>query len=363
MASIHKSGERYKVRWRNPDGSQGSRIVPSRKVAAQLVRQVEEAHALRRPWPDPAERTARRPALDDVAERYIREQAPGWSARTLRVRAYQLEVWGRFCAEAGHHDAGALSRAVMAEYFAWLTSSTGRHGQPRARSTARKYLGLVERMWRWAADAQEEIEGWDGQIPRARRISDQVRLPAGEWRPAPTWEEMQRAIGAADGWLRCLFVALYYTGLRVDQAMRLRREDLDLERRVLHVRPELGKSTSEQAGRAVPVSDHLVAWARALPAVEGGWLLPWTRRRPRPSMAVAAWRRSEVREATWKGRPHHAFRAGFYSGLRRAGAALDVVEFLVGHAPGRAVQPYLDPDALPLRSAVELIPHHEGDAP
>lgn len=62
-----------------------------------------------------------------------------------------------------------------------------------------------------------------------------------------------------------------------------------------------------------------------------------------------------MRRAAWKGRPHHAFRKGFVTELRRAGADADAVEYLVGHSLGlRGV--YTDPDALALRAAVALVP-------
>ncbi|MCP4917543.1 MAG: hypothetical protein GY913_11515 [Proteobacteria bacterium] len=61
-----------------------------------------------------------------------------------------------------------------------------------------------------------------------------------------------------------------------------------------------------------------------------------------------------MREPAWK-QPHHAFRKGFISELKRAGADTDAVEYLVGHSLGlRGV--YTDPDALPLRKAVAKIP-------
>ena len=65
--------------------------------------------------------------------------------------------------------------------------------------------------------------------------------------------------------------------------------------------------------------------------------------------------RSGVRKEAWEGRPHHAFRKGFVSELKRAGADPDAVEFLVGHSLGlRGV--YIDPDALPLAHAIGRIP-------
>ena len=57
----------------------------------------------------------------------------------------------------------------------------------------------------------------------------------------------------------------------------------------------------------------------------------------------------------WQRRSTHAFRKGFVSGLRKAGADPDAVEFLVGHTLG-IVGIYADPDSLPLAEAVAMVP-------
>ena len=67
-----------------------------------------------------------------------------------------------------------------------------------------------------------------------------------------------------------------------------------------------------------------------------------------------AWERSGARPEAYQ-QPHHSFRKGFVSELRRAGADPDAIEVLVGHSLGlRGV--YTDPAALPMREAVGLIP-------
>jgi len=70
---------------------------------------------------------------------------------------------------------------------------------------------------------------------------------------------------------------------------------------------------------------------------------------------MRAWKRAGVREEAWKHRPHHAFRKGIRSGLKRLGADAMAVEFLLGHSLGIAGV-YTDPGALPMRAAVALIP-------
>jgi hypothetical protein len=55
------------------------------------------------------------------------------------------------------------------------------------------------------------------------------------------------------------------------------------------------------------------------------------------------------------GQPHHCFRNGFVSELKRSRADSDAVEFLVGHSLGlRGV--YTDPSALPVQEAIGLVP-------
>lgn len=77
-------------------------------------------------------------------------------------------------------------------------------------------------------------------------------------------------------------------------------------------------------------------------------LLNWT-------CAGMAWKRAGVREVAWKGQPHQRFRKGFRSGLKRLGADGEAVEYLIGHYLG-LVTVYTDPEFLPLREAVDLIP-------
>lgn len=141
--------------------------------------------------------------------------------------------------------------------------------------------------------------------------------------------------------------------------MNLRWEDFDFERNTLHIRGELGKSKREKRGRFIPVTSHLLeamsTWGR-----REGYVLTTNRRGLRERLArprdmERAWVRAGVRPAAWRGRPHHAYRKGFVTGLRRSGADSDAVEYLVGHSLGLR-EVYTDPDALELRAAIDLVP-------
>jgi integrase len=66
------------------------------------------------------------------------------------------------------------------------------------------------------------------------------------------------------------------------------------------------------------------------------------------------WKRAGIPEEYWRGRPHHAFRKGFISCLKREGADEEAVETLVGHSLDLRGK-YLDPDFLPMLDAVAKV--------
>ena len=194
----------------------------------------------------------------------------------------------------------------------------------------------------------------------ASRRPPQRRIEVRTSPSTPTWAEADACVEHCIGWRRNLAMVMRYTGLRVQQAMGLRWDDLDLDTATLRMRGELGKSRQERAGRIIPVSPHLVAEVQGW-GVREGWLVEaggraTERRLACRSHAVGgAWRRAGVREEAWKGRPQHAFRKAFVSGLIGAGASREAVEHLVGHSLGLAGV-YTDSDVLGLRAAVALVP-------
>ena len=359
MASIDKqSNGKYRVRWRDPDGSPRSRTCPTRRSALQLKREVEEEAARGRRWEPDGVREE--PDLRVMLRAYLAWCAIAHRPNTVMRYARSLDQFVRWLEsreKTGVPLRGrVLSRRLLAEWYEDSAMFERLEGKPRAVATRRKLVEVVQAAWAWIYDDEEFGEAV--APPRKLRMP---REPA-DLAVAPTWDEMDACIRALSGWQQRLCAVLRFTGLRVQQALGLRRDDFDLERGVLRVRGELGKSMSERRGRVVPVSGHLVELLRALPEGEESWLIETTRRPDGQFERIArgrdvtrGWKRAGVREEAWRKRPHHSFRKGFISGLKRAGADADAVEFLVGHSLGlRGV--YLDPGALPMREAVDRIP-------
>ncbi len=356
MASIQRRRGKLRVRWRDPDGQERARPCPDLATARRIQREVESCVAEGRRWEPRDARPL--PDLEEILTAYARDRirvlAPGTAERYAR----NLQIFLRWLREREGANArltpDLLTRSLLAEFYEHLAGN-GRHGRARRDSTRRKIVDVVQLAWKWAYNDDEVGE----LVPPPRII--EMRRPEGAPTVAPTWAEMDAVIQAfSDGsWERKLAIVLRFTGLRVQQALELRWEDVDLGQATLTIRGELGKSRQERRGRIVPVSTHLVGilagWGK-----RDGYLIPTNRkacreRLARPRDMGRAWDRAGVRKAAWEGRPHHAFRKGFVSELRRAGADGDAVEVLVGHSLGlKGV--YTDSDALPLRRAVDLIP-------
>ncbi len=364
MASLHKRDDGWRVRWRDPDGTPRSRQCPTKATAQKLKAEVEEHGALGKRWEphDAREVPDLRGLLKDYAEECARVLKPNTAIRYARALDLFLRYLEKVHGKSALFPPSLMSRRLLADWYADLKHG-GLHGRDRTDATRRKLVEVIQLAWAWLFDDEEH--GPLFAPPRKLRMAREPARPT----VAPTWEEMDTCIHALRGWQHRLAIVLRFTGLRCQQGMGLRWSDLDLDRARLTLRGELGKSRQEQRGRIVPLSAHLVAILRTWEHTDE-WLITSKRQRgaDRERMARArdlerAWERSGVRKEAWDGRPHHAFRKGFVSGLKRAGADADAVEFLVGHSLGlRGV--YIDPEALPLTTAINHIPAlHPAPAP
>ena len=357
MATIRKRGRTWSVRWKD-GGRQRERSCPDLVTAKRLRSEIERAKALGDKW-EPADLQAE-PGLRELLAFYIQDRERVLVESSIKVIDKSVVLWTRWL-ETRHPrkrlTPDAFSRASLAGFYDNLRNERG-----SAVSTCRKRIQHVQQAWEWLYDS-DEYGDW---MPRPRKLE----MPKAPRRVtvAPTWAEMDACIATANGWQKKLAMVLRCTGLRVQQAMRLRCDDVDRDRLLLRVRPELGKTDHERTGRIVPITPLLLE-ERAKWGPWEGWFVPCNRKpgpREREARArdmVRAWERAGVRREVWAatgegshGRAHHAFRSGFISGLVHQGANPDAVEVLVGHALGGTRDPYTDPAALPLREAVNLIP-------
>lgn len=272
-------------------------------------------------------------------EAFLREGAARYARPTLRRYGDVLDTFLRWAVGRDPTlNPGLLTRRALLEHHEWLQGT-------RTAATAALHITILQVAWRWAANDDE----LDRVVPRPKVL--RLQAPATTRAVAPTWSQMDAAIHHCRGKSRRLAILLRFTGLRVRQALGLEWADVDLEAGLMTIRGELGKTRQERAGRVFPMSPHLVAELRSWGA-ESGRIVG---RQHRGRELGDAWAATDAPDAVWKGRIHHAFRKGFTSELKRAGADSEAVEFLVGHSAGIRHH-YVDPRALPLLEAVRLIP-------
>jgi len=129
---------------------------------------------------------------------------------------------------------------------------------------------------------------------------------------------------------------------------------VDMVAGTLRLRPEIEKV---HTGRTIPLHPALLDWLAGMGRREG-YLLPCGRkgREARGRDMARAWKRAGVRAEVWEGQPDHAFRGGFKTGLLRAGAHPDAIDFLQGHRSSGSRGRYIDGSQLPLVEALALVP-------
>lgn len=357
MASIEQRRGKFFVRWRDPDGGPRSRTCPDEKTAWKIKLDIERAVAEGKRWQP---RDARpEPDLVEILESYSRRCARVLAEGTALRYAQTQDVfvrWLRVRYGARVKLTGSLlSSKLLEEFFGYL-GSTGLHGRARGLDTRRKNVEVIQLAWKFAANSDEYADF----VPPPRTI-EMPRSPA-QVPVAPRWAEVDAFVWRLTSWNQQVALLMRFTGLRVAQTTFLTWPDVDLDRASLIIRGELGKSKQEKRGRVVPISPHLVEILRAWGPQKAGYIVDAAgarggdrERMVRQKAMRKAWADIEAREDIWRGRPSHAIRKGFISELKRAGADDEAVEYLVGHSL-RLRGVYNDPDALPLRDAVALVP-------
>ena len=195
------------------------------------------------------------------------------------------------------------------------------------------------------------------KVLRRRYSRDDLPLPKSPKRQIPvvlSREEVARLIECASNLRhRTILMTLYSTGMRRSELCRLRTEDIDKERMVIHIRQ--GKGGKD---RDVPLSpkllDQLRTYYRSLKH-KTGWVFPSLQERHRgePMTDKTVWHACEfaARRAGITKHVHpHTLRHSFATHLLDSGAELPTIQILLGHADVRDTMIYLHVSTRQLRA-------------
>ena len=303
--------------------------------ARERCRAIEAAHARGEIFCAEQDRPVGR--LRDIALKYAQ------AAKNPQTRRYRMSMMNKFLAHVGD-DAlvTCLSREELRAFDRKL--------QDEGIKRIDRFVGEVERMWKWADD--EETPG----VPKPKRIvgKDVFTPPPVFATDTPTFDDCDAMIAHLGGWHEQVATILRYTGVRASQALTLDRSDVELDRGLLRLRANARGAKGATGHRAVPMHPALVAAMRTWNlAVKGPIFLsndvrrkngpgPW-REDALAGPFTRAWTLSGVSEAKWgapdddaggrvHARPAHSFRGAFKVGLLGQGVPDAIVNLLVGHA-------------------------------
>jgi integrase/recombinase XerD len=148
-------------------------------------------------------------------------------------------------------------------------------------------------------------------------------------------DEVVRLIDAAPNSLyRMILLLLYATGVRRTEAARIKVEDIDSQRMVIHIRQ--GKGARDRGCAALAQAARRTAWLVAVE--EAAWLsLPSTAGQRGVDQSISdktvwhACRAAATRAGLTKKIRPHTLRHSFATHLLEAGADLRTIQLLMGH--------------------------------
>jgi integrase/recombinase XerD len=240
---------------------------------------------------------------------YAEMRLRNFSPRTRKLYLGHLD---RFYRGRGKEDPVCTTE----ECKAWLLSIVDRGRSPSYMSQVISALKLVH-------EAVLHRPGPMARIPRPKRAQT---IPT-----VLNRDEVRRLIEAVnDPKLRTLVTLLYAAGLRLGEALRLRVQDVDEERRIIHVRSGKGKK-DRIVMLARVAADELRAYRRF--ERPHHWLFPGPRRDRHLCARTAQRAVSEAakRAGILKRVTPHTLRHSFATHLLESGTDLCYIQRLLGH--------------------------------
>ncbi len=342
-----------------------------------------------------------------VADAFLRHLRLGADRAEGTTRAYagDLACFLDWCEQSGRDlVAGARDLSLFVAMLKTTPITRAGSGQGRVRSAGRinHLLAAVRECYKHAvANGTLEVSvltflyevGDDRHLPaelrpegsglRYRARPRHVQRVRRSQRPLPVrHDEVEALLGACRSWRdRFALVLLWFCGLRVGEALGLRRSDLHFASSAaalgctmagphLHVvaRENPNGARAKSGERSVPVPPELLACydrylheRDACPGAQGcdfalvnvahaPFGRPMTTDGFRKWLQAASQRAGLARTVT-----PHMFRHATATELLARGAGLDVVKELLGHASIRSTERYLHPDYDAQRAAVERL--------
>ena len=147
----------------------------------------------------------------------------------------RLRYWRNYLAEIGQDDPATVTPQIVAGYQAWLFEYRSRFGKPLAIKTQIGLLNCLQVFYRHLYAAGHILANPAAAIHlphESQRLPGTILTPK-EMKKLLNQPDTSTVLGFRD---RTLYELLYSTGLRITEAIRLQRQDIDLEQNTVAVR-------------------------------------------------------------------------------------------------------------------------------
>jgi len=296
MASLKKRGKTYYAQYYQ--GGHQKRVslgTTSLQVAKEKIRRIESALAQGSDIPLPT-----KTPIEDVVTAYVEHLRTIRAERNVQRDTYYLrEAFGPICpaisiknsrisVKAKKRPCKDAPKPILANCFEQVsTADIAQHIAAQVRSkglapkTANRFREVLTRLYNWAMQ-QHGIKMSDNINPAAKVERYKEKAPEIRFL---TLEQIEEQLDALKGNLQLqTMVALYiYAGIRREEALWLRREDIDLEAGaygMLRIRAKTidGEYWQPKTGvnRVVPISNTLRKYLDSYtpPEPNKGWIFP-----------------------------------------------------------------------------------------
>lgn len=215
----------YRARYIGPDGRRYSRTFPDEETAADWL-SANRSDIAKDKWQSPTAKAYARMTVAEWAEQWLSDGAERWAERT--ARDYRARLRLHLLPELGHKVLETVSREDIRRWHARLKKRCGPGATRMAYMTTRALFQAAVEL-DMLSETPVKVRGADRHNPvrRIERDGEGYVL---------TPEEVRNLANAMPDRLVALVWIGARCGLRLGELMGLRRCDVDLESRTIHVR-------------------------------------------------------------------------------------------------------------------------------
>jgi integrase len=269
-------------------------------------------------------RKTQAPTLAEFAPEFLEWSRTHWARETHANHRNALEL--HLVPTLGRKRLDAISAEDMAKYQSRMSKADPATGKPRfSPGTINIHTNTLAALYGLAT----EWKRYDGTKPRVKRLKVSPKV---DWRPV---EELGAVLSVMVPRGKLMLLLGYRAGLRKSEARGLHWADVDFRNDVIQVIRQLNreglKVPKGKKPRPVPMHPELRAALKATPRrSEYVWCQPSGEPydpTSMPAMLDAACEAAGVRRMTL-----HTLRHSFGAHLAQAGAPLNVIQELLGHA-------------------------------